>query len=213
MQARYYDPVTARFLSNDPVWFTPGTPQMFNRYAYVLNDPVNMVDPNGEIAIYVKLEAAFQVGGFGGRISVGGGVDLKKRTLFLFESSGGSMSDFAHVSNEGNGLQFGLGAGGGIAESSDFVVAPAFTTDFDAAIASISVAANNPVIDADGRIADPTSSGRDGPTDDTRIRQAEISIGPGLGGSTIKTEGTKVEAPIPFIDRPQVDPCSEKNTC
>ena len=47
MQARYYDPVIGRFLSIDPVNFSPGRPDMFNRYAYVANDPVNMVDPDG----------------------------------------------------------------------------------------------------------------------------------------------------------------------
>lgn len=47
MQARYYDPVTGRFLSSDPVGFAEGGPSYFNRYAYVENDPVNMIDPSG----------------------------------------------------------------------------------------------------------------------------------------------------------------------
>jgi RHS repeat-associated protein len=51
MQARYYDPVIGRFLANDPVGFSPNRPDMFNRYAYAANDPVNMVDPDGELAI------------------------------------------------------------------------------------------------------------------------------------------------------------------
>jgi uncharacterized protein RhaS with RHS repeats len=48
MQARYYDPVIGRFLSIDPVGFSPGRPDMFNRYAYAVNDPINMWDPFGE---------------------------------------------------------------------------------------------------------------------------------------------------------------------
>jgi len=40
MRARYYDPGTGRFLSEDPV-------QSANRYAYVGNDPTNLVDPTG----------------------------------------------------------------------------------------------------------------------------------------------------------------------
>ncbi len=48
MQARYYDPVIGRFLSNDPVGFADRGWQYFNRYAYTANDPVNMVDPDGE---------------------------------------------------------------------------------------------------------------------------------------------------------------------
>ena len=47
MQARYYDPIIGRFLSIDPINFTPETPQMFGRYTYVNNDPVNGVDPSG----------------------------------------------------------------------------------------------------------------------------------------------------------------------
>ena len=53
MQARYYDPVIGRFLSNDPVGFAPSRPEYFNRYAYVGNDPVNKNDPTGEFANFV----------------------------------------------------------------------------------------------------------------------------------------------------------------
>ena len=48
MQARYYDPALGRFLSIDPVGFTPGQPFMFGRYTYVGNDPINSWDPFGE---------------------------------------------------------------------------------------------------------------------------------------------------------------------
>ena len=51
MQARYYDPVLGRFLSNDPVGFETGTPQQFNRYSYTWNDPVNAIDPDGEFLV------------------------------------------------------------------------------------------------------------------------------------------------------------------
>ena len=52
MQARYYDPTIGRFLSIDPVTFMDtGSPAMFNRYAYTFNDPVNMIDPDGRVAI------------------------------------------------------------------------------------------------------------------------------------------------------------------
>ena len=56
MQARYYDPVIARFLSADPVGFVDSgfNPQMFNRYSYVANDPINVVDPDGRVGVAVK---------------------------------------------------------------------------------------------------------------------------------------------------------------
>lgn len=40
----------ARFLSADPKPGEAGNSQSWNRYAYVQNNPVNMVDPNGEEA-------------------------------------------------------------------------------------------------------------------------------------------------------------------
>ena len=46
LNARYYDPVLARFISPD--WLDPNRRGVgSNRYAYALNDPVNKSDPNG----------------------------------------------------------------------------------------------------------------------------------------------------------------------
>lgn len=57
--ARYYDPVTGRFISSDPLYATPGSlsqqehevflgnSQRLNLYSYVLNNPVVFIDPNG----------------------------------------------------------------------------------------------------------------------------------------------------------------------
>lgn len=47
MQARYYDPKIARFLSPDPVTFSPDHPQNFNRYWYARGNPYKYVDPDG----------------------------------------------------------------------------------------------------------------------------------------------------------------------
>jgi RHS repeat-associated protein len=47
MQARYYDPVTARFLSIDPVRPAAGNTFNFNRYSYVNNNPIVNIDPDG----------------------------------------------------------------------------------------------------------------------------------------------------------------------
>ena len=45
--ARYYDPMTARFISADPALGTPANPQTGNRYAYVLDNPYKWIDPTG----------------------------------------------------------------------------------------------------------------------------------------------------------------------
>jgi len=45
--ARYYDPALARFVSADSVVPDPNRPQAFNRYSYVLNNPIRYTDPTG----------------------------------------------------------------------------------------------------------------------------------------------------------------------
>ena len=47
MNGRVYDPVIARFLSPDPVLQMPEYSQNFNRYSYVLNNPLKYTDPSG----------------------------------------------------------------------------------------------------------------------------------------------------------------------
>ncbi len=45
-EARWYDPSTGRYLSEDPTGFSAGDA---NLYRYVFNDPTNLVDPTGEV--------------------------------------------------------------------------------------------------------------------------------------------------------------------
>lgn len=47
-RARYYSPTLQRFISEDPMGFNAGDP---NLYAYVANDPVNNTDPSGRSLI------------------------------------------------------------------------------------------------------------------------------------------------------------------
>ncbi|MCU6433688.1 polymorphic toxin type 28 domain-containing protein [Undibacterium sp. Jales W-56] len=47
MNGRIYDPITARFLSGDPLIQDPINGQNYNRYSYVLNNPTNLTDPTG----------------------------------------------------------------------------------------------------------------------------------------------------------------------
>jgi RHS repeat-associated protein len=47
MNGRVYDPVIGRFLSPGPNIQTPGDLQNYNRYSYVLNNPLRYTDPTG----------------------------------------------------------------------------------------------------------------------------------------------------------------------
>jgi len=47
MNGRVYDPMLARFLSTDPYVQSPLNLQSLNRYSYVMNNPLNAVDPDG----------------------------------------------------------------------------------------------------------------------------------------------------------------------
>jgi RHS repeat-associated protein len=45
--ARYYAPLSGRFVSADTIVPEPGNPQALNRYAYTLNNPLKHTDPSG----------------------------------------------------------------------------------------------------------------------------------------------------------------------
>lgn len=47
MEQRYYDQISGRFLSVDPIAVDPGNGTKFNRYAYALNNPYKFTDPDG----------------------------------------------------------------------------------------------------------------------------------------------------------------------
>ena len=60
LRARWYDPRPGRFVSNDPFPGYTGLPQTLNAYVYCLDNPINMVDPSGEIPPW--LAATFIIG-------------------------------------------------------------------------------------------------------------------------------------------------------
>ncbi|MCH9646605.1 MAG: RHS repeat-associated core domain-containing protein [Deltaproteobacteria bacterium] len=51
MHARHYRSDIGRFVSVDPLPGKAGEPQSWNRYAYALGNPLNLIDPSGEQAI------------------------------------------------------------------------------------------------------------------------------------------------------------------
>ena len=47
MNGRIYDPTLGRFLQADPHIQAPMNSQNYNRYSYVLNNPMSYTDPSG----------------------------------------------------------------------------------------------------------------------------------------------------------------------
>lgn len=69
MNGRIYDPTLGRFLQADPHIQAPMNSQNYNRYSYVLNNPMSMTDPSGYFFKWAakKLlgKAGAQIAGFG----------------------------------------------------------------------------------------------------------------------------------------------------
>jgi len=63
MNGRLYDPKLHRFLSPDNYVQDPFNTQNFNRYGYVLNNPLSYVDPSGEFIPLLAIGVAALVGG------------------------------------------------------------------------------------------------------------------------------------------------------
>ncbi len=59
MNGRVYDPVVGRFLSADPTMQFPHASQGYNRYSYVLNNPLKYTDPSG-YGIFSKIGKFFK---------------------------------------------------------------------------------------------------------------------------------------------------------
>ena len=58
MNGRVYDPVLGRFVSADPHVQAPDATQSFNRYSYVVNNPLSYTDPSG--FFFDKIKDAFK---------------------------------------------------------------------------------------------------------------------------------------------------------
>ena len=63
MNGRLYDPLLHRFLSPDNYVQDPFNSQNYNRYAYVLNNPLAHIDPSGEIIPLLVFVGAAIIGG------------------------------------------------------------------------------------------------------------------------------------------------------
>ncbi len=111
-QARYYSSVQGRFVSGDPLLASgrPQQPGSWNRYAYVLNNPLQFVDPSGMVP------DKYYAGNDGG-IQVYPTDDPYDEFYVETSDTPGKFEKVATLTRNANGLvEFpGTGAGAGIA--------------------------------------------------------------------------------------------------
>lgn len=67
--ARYYDPVTMRFISADSIVSNLADPQTLNHYAYARGNPVKYVDPDGHVFFIPEMIYGGIAGAVGGAIA------------------------------------------------------------------------------------------------------------------------------------------------
>jgi RHS repeat-associated protein len=62
MNGRVFDPFSARFVSADPHVTNPFVGQNYNRYSYVINNPLAYTDPTGYDSVVIKGQRDFNTG-------------------------------------------------------------------------------------------------------------------------------------------------------
>jgi hypothetical protein len=88
MNGRLYDPVLGRFLSPDNYVQAPDFTQNFNRYSYVLNNPLKYTDPSGEL-FWIPMAVGATIGGIKGMITAHNlGYDLKDWQFYAYSVAG-----------------------------------------------------------------------------------------------------------------------------
>lgn len=98
--ARYYDPYTGRFITEDPITGSLDDPQGLNRYSYCKNNPHKYVDPDGKLAIQIGY------GGSAGLLITG--FCVSQGIAISIDWSGIEIGAYTEIST---GAYFGGGAG------------------------------------------------------------------------------------------------------
>ncbi|PWN64736.1 RHS repeat-associated core domain-containing protein [Chryseobacterium oncorhynchi] len=80
MNGRLYDPLLRRFLNPDENIQSPYNTQNYNKYGYVLNNPLIYNDPSGEVFFLIPILVKVAVGALYGAI-VGAGVGILAYTI------------------------------------------------------------------------------------------------------------------------------------
>lgn len=130
MNGRLYDPFVGRMLSPDNFVQDATSTQNYNRYSYVVNNPLKYTDPSGELVWFVPVIAGAVIGGYmGGAIQQGSG-GLSGANWNPWGGNGGKWDNTAW-----RGVTVGAiaGAGVGLGVSAGLAAAGANITGISAA--------------------------------------------------------------------------------
>lgn len=123
MNGRLYDPLIGSFLSPDPLVRSMSSPQSFNRYSYVENNPLRYTDPSGYslkglfknkwFRAIITIAAAWATAGIGAAILESLGRTLLTSVLAgaISGAAGGAIVGFAFSGGRLDGALKGAAAG------------------------------------------------------------------------------------------------------
>ncbi|MFC5283656.1 RHS repeat domain-containing protein [Pedobacter alpinus] len=108
MNGRLYDPLLHRFLAPDNFVQDPSNTQNYNRYGYVLNNPLSHVDPSGE---FIHLIIGAAIGGISNWIANGANFSWKGLVQFGVGAVAGALGAGvgAGISSALSGAAFSAG--------------------------------------------------------------------------------------------------------
>jgi RHS repeat-associated protein len=92
---RYYQPQLQRFITEDPIEFLGGSPDL---YAYVANNPMRLVDPSGLLTVSIGIKVSLGLGiGGGGGLAINFGFGRKDKFSFSITGTaeGGGIAGIA----------------------------------------------------------------------------------------------------------------------
>jgi len=117
MRARYYDPNVGRFISEDPIGFDSGDT---NLYAYVKNNPIMGVDPDGLFTWYYGGSAAAYYGNKGNATAGAGSIGYSNEAGWF----GGNYFTYGAEKAKVDSVQTTVGAGAGVGPVMGFFTGP-----------------------------------------------------------------------------------------
>ena len=191
MQQRYFDPLTGRFLSVDPVSAdSSGDLRFFNRYAYAFDNPYTFNDPDGRaahVAIGAGVGALF-----------GGGMEIYRQL-----HKDGKVSNWKNV-----GLETGKGA---IVGGLTAAVPGSTALTFGSAGAKAVVGVSNAVaVGAGGEVIAQAAKGQSIDTGDALM--AGLANGVGLGAGKVVEPFAKAAATVRVAGNPGFQVTSLRGT-